>query len=96
MTTNGRTRPRRVDFLTDVDDFRVALLGALGKSTRFITTHTDLTPYQVNYRLTKAGIKRRDYRDGTSPYDRLIFAEVEDALTLRLRRVLHAQFPPRR
>lgn len=48
------------------DDFKCALMGSLGFSTRLILEHTALTPSQVGYRLRLGGIKRTDYRNGTS------------------------------
>lgn len=60
------TKPRRVDFANLEDDFEVAMLGSLGKSTKFIAKYTGLSPCQVTYRLSRGRIKRRDYRDGTS------------------------------
>ena len=48
------------------DDFKCALMGSLGFSTRLIMDHTGFTPGQVGYRLRLGGIKRTDYRNGTS------------------------------
>lgn len=48
------------------EDFKCALMGSLGFSTRLIMEHTSLTPSQVGYRLRLGGIKRSDYRNGTS------------------------------
>jgi len=71
--TNGRTNgcavptvARRVN-LIEGEDFRCALLGSLGFSTRCIMKHTDLTPSQIGYRLRMGGIRRADYRNGESP-----------------------------
>jgi len=66
---NGRPVPvvaRRVN-LIEGEDFRCALLGSLGFSTRCIMEHTDLTPSQIGYRLRMGGIRRIDYRNGESP-----------------------------
>ncbi len=59
------TPPRRVDLLSG-SDFKCALLGSLGFSTRLIMQHTDLTPSQIGYRLRKGEIRRSDYRNGES------------------------------
>lgn len=56
---------RRVRLLVG-DDFKCALMGSLGFSTRMIMEHTELSPSQVGYRLRMGGIKRADYRNGTS------------------------------
>lgn len=58
------------------DDFDVALLGSLGKSTKFICQYTGLTPCQVTYRLANGRVKRKDYRDGTSAISRKILKEM--------------------
>jgi hypothetical protein len=67
MKGNGAkpAAPRPVRLLVG-DDFKCALMGSLGFSTRLIMEHTDLTPSQVGYRLRLGGIKRTDYRNGTS------------------------------
>ncbi len=62
---NGHAVPRSVNLLKG-DDFKCALLGSLGFSTRLIMRHTDLTPSQVGYRLRKGDIRRTDYRNGDS------------------------------
>ena len=48
------------------DDFKCAVLGSLGFSTRLIMSHTGLTPSQISYRLRKGEIRRSDYRNGES------------------------------
>lgn len=70
------TKPRRVDFAREGEDFDVALLGSLGKSTKFICNYTGLTPCQVSYRLAAGRVKRKDYRDGTSAISRKILKEM--------------------
>lgn len=65
------TKPRRVTWLDD-DDLRCALLAKLGFSTKMICETTGLTPCQVSYRLNKARIKRKDYRDGESDMAELV------------------------
>ena len=65
ITYGSKTKPRAVQLLAG-DDFRCALMGSLGFSTRHIMEHTGLTPSQVCYRLRLGGIKRSDYRNGSS------------------------------
>lgn len=60
-----RAAPRAVNLLHG-DDFKCALLGSLGFSTRLIMQHTGLTPSQIGYRLRKGDIRRSDYRNGES------------------------------
>jgi len=63
--TSVQTLPRKVELLKG-DDFKCALLGSLGFSTKLIMEHTELSPGQVGYRLRKGGIRRMDYRNGES------------------------------
>ena len=63
--TAQQTVPRKVELLKG-DDFKCALLGSLGFSTKLIMEHTELSPSQVGYRLRKGGIRRMDYRNGES------------------------------
>ena len=63
--THQRTLPRPVNLLHG-DDFRCAVPGSLGFSTRLIMRHTGLTPSQIGYRLRKGEIRRSDYRNGDS------------------------------
>jgi hypothetical protein len=66
MPTTLKAKPRKVNPFTYSGDFQVALLAQFGFSTKLITKETGLTPSQVSYRTKKFGIKRSDYRDGTS------------------------------
>jgi len=62
-----KTKPMTVTFLNGkTHDFEVALLGSYGFSRRYAVEQTGLTPSQITYRLHKAGIRLRDYRDGTN------------------------------
>lgn len=71
-----KTKPRQVDFLNQPQDLKAAVLAHLGFSTAFICAKTQLTPCQVSYRLRKVGVKRSDYRDGTSAFAGLAFTAV--------------------
>lgn len=55
----------RIHWTSD-EDLQCAILGGMGFSTKMIAERTGLSPCQISYRLNKASIKRRDYRDGTS------------------------------
>jgi len=59
------TKPMRVTWTSD-EELRCAILGGMGFSTKMICEQTGLSPCQVSYRLNKANIHRRDYRDGIS------------------------------
>lgn len=62
----GPTQRRFVNFTGNEDDFTVAMMGALGFGTHAIQEKTGLTFCQVTYRLNMGGIKRADYRRGSS------------------------------
>lgn len=65
--TTKRAKHKIVDFEEQYPDYQCAILGLMGFSTRFIESETKLSSGQVNYRLQRAGVMRRDYRDGESP-----------------------------
>ena len=54
------------------DELDCGILAKMGMSTKCIMEETGLTHCQVTYRLNKAGIKRKDYRDGKSDFARLV------------------------
>jgi hypothetical protein len=66
MRTRKPTKPIKVRW-EDPTQMLVARLGSLGRTTRSICIATGFTPCQVTYRLAAAGIKRMDWRDGSSP-----------------------------
>jgi len=76
-------KPRSTDPKTDADTEEACHLGALGYSTRMIQNETGFTACQVNYRLHKEGIKRKDYRDGVS--------EIAQLIRVSTRRIVMAQ-----
>ena len=51
----------------DGDDVEVAIRALLGQSTKAICKATGLPPHQVQYRVSKAGINRWDFRHGRTP-----------------------------
>jgi hypothetical protein len=57
---------RLVDYAPDTGDYLAVLMAEFGFSTKAIARQTRLTVSQVNYRVRGAGVKRSDYRDGTS------------------------------
>ena len=54
------------------DELECGILGKMGMSTKCIMERTGLSHCQVTYRLNKAGVVRRDYRDGTSDFAQLV------------------------
>jgi hypothetical protein len=48
------------------DEVNCGILGQMGMSTKCIMEQTGLTYCQVTYRLKRAGVVRKDYRDGIS------------------------------
>jgi hypothetical protein len=85
-TTTPKAKPRFVNFALYDEDYECAFLGAMGFSTRYISTQTHLGGGQVNYRLKKAHIRRMDYRNGTSA-----FAQIMLQSRPRLQRELNSQ-----
>lgn len=68
-------RPSRVDFNNNQIDWIVCKLAELGLHVFAIAIRTGLTTSQVTYRLRMAGIRVKDYRDGTS----LVFTRIWNA-----------------
>lgn len=75
---------RFVDFQRKKADHEAALLGAMGMSTNFIQSRTNLSSGQVGYRLKKAGIARADFRNGSSPFARLVLSSARDLVDAKL------------
>lgn len=80
-------KPRRVTWTSD-EELQCAILGSMGFSTRFIQEKTGLTPCQVSYRLNKASIKRRDYRNGESAMAQRVMERVVPARAATIRDML--------
>jgi len=81
-----KTKPQRVTWATH-EQLSVPMLASLGMSDRCIMERTGYTQSQVTYRLRQSGIKRRDYRDGSSTMarrviDRVIPSRVSDIRSL--------------
>jgi hypothetical protein len=81
-----RKRPNRVDFARNADDFRCALMGALGYSAQFIEQETGLSDNQIRYRLAKAHIKMRDFRNGNSKMSRRVLTATSEMAATHLRK----------
>jgi len=84
MEATKKAKPRRVDFGLYQDDFECALLGALGRSTRFIQSKTGMTNGKISYRLRKASIKLSDYRNGDSTIARMVYRNMRPVLAREL------------
>lgn len=86
-------RPMRVNFARNDVDLLVAVLGELGMSTAYILECTGLSPCQVAYRLFKAQVRRKDYRNGHSDTAKRVQAvampTLRQSTRRRLRRKLH-------
>lgn len=61
-----RLHTHRIVFTAN-DDVEVAIRALLGQSTDAIVAATGLNPGQVQYRVTKAGINRWEFRHGRTP-----------------------------
>lgn len=57
---------RRVDPLNNSDDFECLMLAEFGFGGKFINQTTRLSPGQISYRIRKAGMSLRNYRNGIS------------------------------
>ncbi len=86
------TKPRAVNW-QDTESLQCGMLASWGMSTKKIMEDTGLTACQVSYRLKLAGIKRADYRNGTSAMSRLVIERmmprsnkgIRDVLGLKVR-----------
>ena len=87
----GKKSRHQITFL-DADDLFVAFLGEIGWHTSAIAERTQMTECQVNYRLHKAGIKRKDYRNGESPTSELVVKSCSTAIVPRLKKELGSMF----
>lgn len=81
----------KITFLDD-DDLFVAFLGEVGWHSRAIAERTNMTECQVNYRLHKANIKRKDYRNGESKTSELVIDKCAPQVTRDLRSDLPQRF----
>jgi len=67
-----KAKPKKVDWRNNLDDIRVVIMGKLGLSTKAIIRDTGFTPCQVAYRLSKASVRRLDFRNGESNMARIV------------------------
>src|SRR5256885_451179 len=88
-----REKRRFVDFLAMDEDHECALLGALGFSSNYILSQTGLTPGQIGYRLKKAEISRMDFRNGSSPWAKMMLRNMKETTEPRLTEYLKRYQP---
>ena len=62
------------------------LMGQLGYSSRFIEAETGLSWGQISYRLRKAGVRRKDYRNGSSSLARRVLRVANDVAAKETRK----------
>lgn len=78
-----------VQFLANQEDFECCLLADLAMGVKAISSFTRLSTGQISYRLKKAGIKIKDYREGRGKYAAMVFnflsRRAATALTAELR-----------
>lgn len=76
--------------MQDDSSMRCLLFAALGFSNRYIRDATGLNDAEIQQRVSKVGIKRKMYRDGTSSIAKRVLSQtdryVEKALQDRLRK----------
>jgi hypothetical protein len=75
------TKKRRFRIFSQSADIEAAILGELGLSSAAIEQRTGLKPHCINYRLSKAGIKRSDFRNGESRIADQVIRTFSPALT---------------
>lgn len=89
-----KRNPKTVDFLNHQDDHDCVFLAALGMSTQYISEQTGLSFSQVTYRIQKAdltrasGLSRSDFRNGTSPFARIMLQSARTVTDKELRKHL--------
>ena len=88
----GHTKPIAVNW-NDENQMLIARLGSLGRTTKSICRVTGFTPCQVTYRLAAAGIRRMDWRDGSSPIAKYAEQAASEYVTniLRAKLIRHAK-----
>ena len=84
MKSHSRTVPGTVRYTTS-EDVELAVRGLLGQSLWAIMDATGLRLGQVNYRLRKAGIKLRPFRDGEGQFAQSMLAAGRGAATSHVR-----------
>ncbi len=93
MKSPKREKRRFVDYLAKDEDHECALLGALGFSSNLIMRQTGLRPGQISYRLHKADISRMEFRNGTSPWARMMMSNMKEVAEPRLNEYLRRYSP---
>ena len=81
---------RRIDWKV-VRNRECVVLGALGFSYRLINSRTGLTKHQIGYRLRKAGIRLRDYREGQSEFSRYVLRRTSKSVRASIDKKLLTQ-----
>lgn len=88
---NKPRKTRHVITFEDESDLIVALYGELGWHTKAIARHVGMTACKVQYRLSKAKIKRADYRNGDSP----VATQVVNLVGYKIMAHLKKDLPPK-
>jgi hypothetical protein len=85
--------PQPVDFGNNDHDLECAILGEAGWHTSAIARETNLTESQVQYRLGRAGVKRKDYRDGRSEMANFMLTQIRSRSNAKKRIAAANQLP---
>ncbi len=80
-------RLNRINYKDPVN-LRAAVLVACGYSDKFIREQTGLSPGQINYRAKQVHVSRREYRDGTSPFAKLMVQKMYHTFEGRVRQLI--------
>lgn len=84
---------RLVDFVSKRKDRECVLLGAMGFSTSYIMSKTNLSMGQVGYRLNKAGIYRAEFRNGSSVFAKAVLSTAREVVDTKLEKHLIKKVP---
>ena len=90
----GKLHTHTVVFKTGSDEDIAAQLAMGGQTTKAIMLETGLTECQVVYRLHKAGVKRADFRNGTSPVARRALPYIMKLAAVEVKEKIAPKFAP--
>jgi hypothetical protein len=90
----GTMSKHSITFAPSSDEIEVVVRGELGHYTRAIARATGLSESQVQYRLTKAGVLRRTYREGGSQISRSVLRAFRGDLSMKESSRLYPRFKP--
>lgn len=84
---------RLVDFVNKKKDRQCFILAAMGLSGGFIEAKTGLSQGQRIYRQRKGNIRLMDYRNGSSPFAKMIMQTTYDLIDAQAEKHLLKEIP---